>query len=352
MVAVPAEVEDCAAAPVAEARGLAGWLLVLVLLVFTMVMVGGATRLTESGLSITEWDLVTGTLPPLDHASWQAAFDLYRQSPQYALLNHGMSLSAFKTIYWWEWAHRELGRFIGLVYIAGFLWFVGRRSVSARTGWILAGVGVLLGAQGVVGWIMVASGLKPGMTAVAPLKLTLHLLMAALLFAALVALFVRLGGARRETASPGARLGARATVVLAFVQIALGGLVAGHEAGLAYNTWPLMDGGVVPGGLGMLTPLWRNLFENLATIQFDHRIGAYVLAATIFAYAVRMRRGAKPAQSRAILMSVLVIAQVALGISTLLEVVPLGLALAHQGMALILLFTLVWNASVFRGEPA
>ncbi len=220
-----------------------------------MVLVGGATRLTESGLSITEWDLVTGTLPPLDAAAWQAEFARYRQSPQYALLNHGMSLSDFKTIYWWEWAHRELGRFIGLVYIAGFFWFVGRRGVPARTGWTLAGIGVLLGAQGVVGWIMVASGLKPGMTAVAPLKLALHLTLASLLFAALIALFVRLGGAEARDGRAGGAPGAArvAVVVLAFVQIALGGLVAGHDAGLVYNTWPLMDGRFVPSGLGMLT---------------------------------------------------------------------------------------------------
>ena len=202
MVALAANARDAAAVRSARARGLRGWLLFLILLVFAMVMVGGATRLTESGLSITEWDLVTGTVPPLDDAGWQAAFDLYKQSPQYEILNRGMSLSDFKTIYWWEWAHRELGRFIGLVYIAGFFWFVGQAErAAADRRCVLAGVGVLLGAQGVVGWIMVASGLKPGMTAVAPLKLTLHLLLASLLFAALIALFVRLGGAIREPAS-------------------------------------------------------------------------------------------------------------------------------------------------------
>src|SRR4051812_38245138 len=178
-----------------------------------MVLVGGATRLTESGLSITEWNLLAGALPPFSEADWQTAFNHYRQSPQYDLLNHGMSLEAFKTIYWWEWAHRELGRFIGLVYIAGFLWFSVRRAVQGRVLAILAAMGLLLGAQGVVGWIMVASGLRPGMSAVEPLRLALHLTLASLFFAALVAMYVRLGGAAPEGSSRrGDRFAARALV--------------------------------------------------------------------------------------------------------------------------------------------
>lgn len=347
MVALPTHIGQTADAA-DDTRGLRNWLLFLILLSFAMVLVGGATRLTESGLSITEWNLVTGTVPPLDEAGWQEEFERYRQSPQYDLLNKGMSLVSFKTIYWWEWAHRELGRFIGLVYIAGFLWFVGRRGVPFRTAAILAGVGALLGAQGVVGWIMVASGLEPGMTAVAPVKLTLHLTLASLFFASLVALYVRLGGAQSEAVTPGGRFVARMLVVLAFVQIALGGLVAGRDAGLTYNTWPLMDGRLVPKGLGMLEPLWLNAFDNVAAIQFNHRIGAYVLAAAILAYAVAMRRASRPARERALLLSVLVLAQVAIGVLTLIHVVPLALALAHQAMALVLLLTLVWNASVLR----
>jgi heme a synthase len=338
--------EDVAAI---EARGLRSWLLFLILLVFAMVMVGGATRLTESGLSITEWNLVTGTVPPLDDAGWQTEFDLYKESPQYALSNRGMSLSAFKTIYWWEWAHRELGRFIGLVYIAGFLWFVGRRSGPPRTGLILASVGILLGAQGVVGWIMVASGLKPGMTAVAPLKLTLHLMLASLLFASLIALFVRLGGAIREPVSPTRQWAGRILVALAFLQVALGGLVAGHNAGLISDTWPLMHGKIIPDGLGFMDPFWVNIFNNLTTIQFDHRLGAYLLAAAILTYAFRMvRRGYRAARSRALLMALLVLLQMGVGIATLIQAVPTGLALAHQAIAMILLFVLVWNASVFK----
>ncbi len=348
MVALPVNTEHAASLAAEEGRGLRGWLLFLILLVFAMVMIGGATRLTESGLSITEWDLVTGTMPPLNDASWQAAFDLYRQSPQYEILNRGMSLVDFKTIYWWEWAHRELGRFIGLVYIAGFFWFVGRRSVPLKTALVLAGVGVLLGAQGVVGWIMVASGLEPGMAAVAPLKLTLHLLLAALFYSALIALFVRLGGAIREPAFGASRFASRVLVVLVFVQIGLGGLVAGSDAGLVYETWPLMDGRVVPSGLAQLQPVWLNVFHNLTAIQFNHRLGAYVLSAAIFAYAFGMlRRGERPARGRAALMTLLVLTQLVVGISTLIQAVPTTLALAHQAIAMILLLVLVWNASVF-----
>jgi cytochrome c oxidase assembly protein subunit 15 len=261
-----------------------------------------------------------------------------------------MSLTDFRTIYWWEWAHRELGRFIGLFYIAGFLWFAIRRAVPGRAIAVLAGMGVLLGAQGLVGWIMVASGLEPGMTAVAPVRLALHLMLACLFFAALVVMFVRLGGAAREAAPGALRWGARLLVLLAFVQIALGALVAGHDAGLTYNTWPLMDGRLVPRGLGMLQPLWLNAVDNITTIQFNHRVGAYVLAAVILAYAVVLRRGPAPTRGRAVLLSLLVLAQVALGVATLVLVVPIALALAHQALALILLFVLVWNASVLARE--
>jgi cytochrome c oxidase assembly protein subunit 15 len=259
-----------------------------------------------------------------------------------------MSLADFKTIYWWEWAHRELGRFIGLVYLGGFLWFAIRRAVPGRVLAILVAMGVLLGAQGVVGWIMVASGLEPGMTAVEPVRLSLHLTLAALFFASLVALYVKLGGKPEVADRPGERIAARILVVLAFLQIALGGLVAGHDAGLTYNTWPLMDGRFVPRGLDALEPLWFNIVDNITTIQFNHRLGAYVLAAAIFAYAVMLRRAALPARARAMLLSVLVLTQVAVGIATLVNVVPISLALLHQALALILLLALVWNASVFR----
>ena len=349
MVAVPSVSDQVAAQ--SDEKSLVGvrrWLLFLILLTFAMVLVGGATRLTESGLSITEWNLVTGTMPPLNADAWDAEYQRYKETPQYDLLNRGMSLGSFKTIYWWEWAHRELGRFIGLVYIAGFFWFVGRRGVPLRIAFVLAGMGLLLGAQGLVGWIMVASGLEPGMTAVAPVRLALHLTLAALFFAALVAVYVRLGGVRPEAATAGEKFSAVALVVLAFIQIALGGLVAGHDAGLTYNTWPLMDGRLIPKGLWVLQPFWLNPFDNITTVQFNHRIGAYVLAAAILAYAVAMRRANPVARNRAILLSALIVVQIVVGILTLVAVVPISLALMHQAMAMILLFVLIWNEATLR----
>ena len=335
-------------AAAAPRSGVRMWLLALIFLTFAMVLVGGATRLTESGLSITEWNLVMGAIPPLNAADWQAAFDLYRQSPQYDLLNQGMSLGDFKAIYWWEWAHRELGRFIGLVYVAGLLWFLIRRAVGGRTAVALVAIGLLLGTQGLVGWIMVASGLKPGMTAVEPVRLTLHLSLACLFFVALVVAFVRLGGAGRESATASTRWLGWGLVALGMVQVALGGLVGGHDAGLTYNSWPLMDGRVIPTGLGRLEPAWRNLLENLTLIQFNHRIGGYILAATICAYGIVVRRDGFAARERGLLMALLVVAQVVIGIATLISAVPIGLALMHQGMAFVLMLTLAWNAAAFR----
>ena len=352
MVAVPLEPSASARRRAGAVRAVGAWLLLLIVLVFAMVLVGGATRLTESGLSITEWQPVGGAVPPLGASAWQEAFDLYRQSPQYELLNRGMSLADFQRIYWWEWVHRELGRLIGLVYIAGFLWLTVRRAAPPRTLLILAGMGLLLGTQGLVGWIMVASGLQPGMTAVAPVKLMLHLVLACLFFAALVAMFARLGGAPPERAACKVAAWGWLLLALAFVQIALGGLVAGHDAGLIYNTWPLMDGRLVPSGLAQLDPAWLNLIANVTAIQFNHRMGAYVLAAAVLGYLLAVGRESPQVRARARLIAVLALAQVVLGIATLVQVVPISLALAHQGMALILLLVLVWNVSVFRQSRA
>jgi cytochrome c oxidase assembly protein subunit 15 len=224
--------------------------------------------------------------------------------------------------------------------------------VPLRAALVLAGMGLLLGAQGIVGWIMVASGLEPGMTAVAPIRLTLHLTLAALFFAALVAVLVRIGGTTPEPATAGEKFAARTLVVLALIQIALGGLVAGHDAGLTYNTWPLMDGRIIPEGLGTQHPLWRNVFDNIVTIQFNHRVGAYVLAAAILAYTVAMRSAGKPMRNRAVLLAMLIVLQIIVGIVTLVKVVPIGLALLHQALAFILLLMLVWNAAALRRTPS
>ena len=353
MAAAPTSADMAAGRAAADRlRPVRLWLLVLIVLVFAIVLVGGATRLTESGLSITEWNLVTGAIPPLSDSAWQAEFERYRQTSQYEILNRGMSLDDFRTIYWWEWGHRQLGRFIGLVYVGGFLWFAFRRTVSGSTLAALAAGGVLLGVQGLVGWIMVASGLEPGMTAVAPVRLALHLTLACVFFAALIVMFVRLGGAAREASSSTLRIGAWLLVALAFVQTALGALVAGHDAGLAYNTWPLMGGRWVPHGLMALEPAWLNLVDNVTAIQFNHRMGGYVMAAAILGYALALTRKPGPARARAVLLLALVLAQVAVGVATLLTLVPIGWALAHQALAMVLLFVLVWNAAALRPSAA
>ncbi|MCA0400396.1 MAG: COX15/CtaA family protein [Proteobacteria bacterium] len=314
------------------------WLLTLIVLVLVMVTVGGATRLTGSGLSITEWKPVLGAIPPLSAQDWAREFALYKASPQYQLLNSGMSLGEFQFIYWWEWGHRQLGRFIGLVMLAGFLWFWLSGAIRGALAAATFGLGLLLGLQGTIGWIMVASGLKPGMIAVAPVKLTLHLTFACLFFIGLIVMAVRAGafGASRA-ATHGLRIAAWAMVAAILAQIALGGLVAGSRSGLTYNTWPLMDGALVPTAakLFVMTPFWENFVDNPTLVQFNHRLGAYLLLAFALWHAVAAR-GTAHARSAWHLFA-LVLAQGVLGIVTLLLVVPLWAGLAHQAMAMLVL---------------
>ena len=231
-----------------QTAGLRRWLWITIGLVFAMVMVGGATRLTGSGLSITEWKPVTGALPPMSADQWALEFEKYKAIPQYQLVNKGMTLADFQFIYWWEWGHRQLGRFIGLFYLGGFLWFAFKRTLPPLQTAILFGMGLLLGLQGAVGWIMVASGLQDGMTAVAPVKLTLHLMFASLFLASLVAMvtFLKSPIVPLRVVPERVRTGAWIVLGAIFLQIALGGLVAGSKAGLVYNTWPLMDGALFP----------------------------------------------------------------------------------------------------------
>lgn len=320
--------------------GIRRWLWIVAALVFAMVVVGGATRLTGSGLSITEWKPITGALPPLSSASWAAEFEKYRASPQYQLLNSGMSLGEFQFIYWWEWGHRQLGRFIGLVYLAGFLVVALRRLLPWRQTAVLFGMGLLLGLQGAIGWIMVASGLEPGMIAVAPVKLTLHLTFAGLFFASVVAFATWLTPPRRIEAARG-RGAAWLTLALVFIQVALGGLVAGSKAGFTFNTWPLMDGALVPSGSTLFAQpaFWENFVDNVALVQFNHRLGAYVLLAVALWHALAMRRAApgSGAAKRATAIAGLTLAQAALGVVTLLLVVPLWAGLAHQALAFMVL---------------
>ena len=337
-------------------RWVTAWLWAVAALVIVMVLVGGATRLTGSGLSITQWRPIAGALPPLSNADWLAEFARYQESSQARLLNAGMSLAQFKHIFWWEWAHRQLGRFIGIVFVGGFLLGLWTRQWSSRLSAALAGMGVLLGLQGLIGWIMVASGLKTGMTAVEPLDLAAHLLFASLFLMTIVGLATVLGRTEplaRATAPRHAGLVSKLIVALVLAQLVLGALVAGSHAGLLYNTWPDMDARFVPplDELFSVSPWWANPFENATLIQFDHRMLAYGVLALVLANAYIWRHGGAGAPRRlALLLAVLVSAQVALGVATLLLDLPLGLALAHQLLAMFVLVVATRLAVLSRTE--
>ena len=316
------------------------WLWSVAALVFLMVIVGGATRLTQSGLSITEWKLVTGVLPPLSDAAWLAEFEKYKIIPQFAQLFPDMDVSGFKFIYFWEWGHRLLGRVIGLAYGAPLAWFwFSARIPEGYKGRLLALLG--LGAlQGFVGWWMVTSGLS-GRVDVSQYRLALHLLLASLTLAGLVHVAVSLKSAAPEHAPGRVRAAARIMLALVFAQIGLGALVAGLHAGRTYNTWPLMDGRLVPplADLTRDTPWWSNFFENVTTVQFDHRLAAYGLLAVALWHAfdaARIAPGSK-AVRRARALAGMVLAQGVIGILTLIYVVPLHAALAHQAFAMMIL---------------
>jgi heme a synthase len=322
-------------------------------LIALMVLVGGATRLTESGLSIVEWKPVTGALPPLGEAQWEQAFAAYKAIPQYLQLNAGMSLSEFKTIFWWEWSHRLLGRVIGMVYLLPFLYFLWRGAMSAelkRRLWTIFGLGAL---QGVVGWWMVASGLSER-TEVSQYRLATHLVLALLIFAAIVWTLRRLLPRPALAAPARLRIASATLVALTFVQLYLGALVAGLRAGLVYNTWPEIDGGFIPAAarLWYETPWWRNLFENALTVQFEHRMTAYLLFALALLHvldAVRTR-AAPAAVNGAIWLAAAIALQATLGILTLLNQVPIVLALAHQAVAIAVLTLAVCQAERFGGR--
>ena len=327
------------------------WLYALAALVVAMVAIGGATRLTGSGLSITEWKPVTGAVPPLSETAWQAEFDKYRGSSQYRNLNAGMSLAEFKSIYWWEWGHRQLGRLIGIAFFVPLVAFWWSGAITTAFAAWLAAIGALGGLQAAVGWIMVRSGLEPGMVAVAPVKLTLHLLIASAILALLVWTAARLRPAPAdEEARP--RWGGMAAAILlgvVFLQIGLGGLVAGARAGWTYNTWPLMDGRLVPGGdaLFAMQPSLENWVANPALVQFNHRLTAYAVVLLAVLQAVAWLRAAPGTEGarRAVAISVLTLAQMALGIATLLLAVPLWAGLAHQVLAALLLCVATFHAA-------
>jgi len=323
-------------------RLVAYWLLSVAGLVWIMVAIGGATRLTGSGLSIMEWAPLSGTLPPLSEAEWQRLFDLYRTVPQYALVNAGFGMEGFKQIFWLEWLHRFWGRLIGLAYLLPFLWLWWRgaipRALLPRL-WLLFALG---GLQGAIGWFMVASGFQADRTAVSPYRLVLHLSMAFVLFGLL--LWTALGLLRpAPEALPAAEEAKRGKVRrqvqwafwLAAATMLAGGFVAGTRAGFTFNTFPLMDGQLVPAGYLDLAPAWLNLTENLAAVQFNHRLLATLTGLAALGVGVAAWRHLSPgfARNAALVMAGVVLGQYALGVLTLLYVVPVSLGTLHQTVA-------------------
>ena len=335
-------------------RAIRLWLYAVAALVLAMVLVGGATRLTESGLSITEWRPVMGALPPMSEAQWLAEFQKYQEIPQYRELNQGMSLGAFKTIFWWEWTHRLLGRLIGVAFLLPFLWFLWRgwvaRGLRGRL-WLIFGLGAL---QGVVGWWMVASGLAERVE-VSQYRLATHLILACTIYVAVLWTAQGLGDAQRMPIAPRVRAGAIGLLGLVLAQIYLGALVAGLRAGHIYNTWPLIDGALVPDATHLFfdAPWWRNFFENALTVQFDHRMLAYVIFIGALLHALQIaktvREGAVIASAFALATAVTL--QAALGIWTLLLVAPIWLALLHQAMAMVVLTVATVHAQLVTRQP-
>jgi len=330
------------------------WLYAVAALVLAMVVVGGATRLTESGLSITEWQPVMGTLPPLSQQQWRTEFEKYQAIPQYRELNSGMNLDAFKTIYWWEWTHRLLGRLIGVAYFLPFLWFLWRGWVAPGLRgrlWFIFGLGAL---QGAVGWWMVASGLADHVE-VSQYRLATHLVLAGVIYVALLWTALRLHEPPSTPAPLRIRAIALALLIFVLAQIFLGALVAGLRAGYVYNTWPLIDGAVVPEAarLFLQRPVWRNFFENTLTVQFDHRMLAYTIWILVLQHVFDVTR----TKNAALLISAATVAaavtlQAGLGIATLLMVVPLSLALAHQAMAMLVLTAATVHAAGVVGRAS
>jgi heme a synthase len=338
-IAEPITIE--VAEPIKASRSVAAipaikkWLFWLAALVFIMVILGGATRLTKSGLSITEWDPIFGAIPPLNAADWGALFQKYQQSSQYKLQNVGMTLNEFEFIFWWEWAHRQLGRFIGLFTLLPFLYFAVMGKLTNRIWPRLLLLVVLVVLQGALGWYMVASGLV-NRVEVSQYRLAAHLVLACIFFAAIIWTNATLKYRHRLGLNFDAWI-ALILLVLVFMQIAAGGFVAGLNAGQGYNTWPLMDGKFIPNGLDAVQPLWKNLTENALTVQFMHRMLAYtILVVSVF-------HALKTFSLTSMVLAYFVFLQAALGIMTLMMHVPIGFALTHQATAMLVLAVAVWN---------
>ncbi len=332
-------------------RPVVWWLLTVAALVFVIVVVGGVTRLTRSGLSIVEWNPVIGAIPPLSERQWLAEFEKYQQTPEYRTVNAGMPLDAFKRIYYVEWAHRLLGRLIGIAFAVPLAYFALRRRISWPLMRRLSTILVLGGLQGALGWFMVKSGLVD-IPRVSPYRLTAHLGLAVAIYGYLVwiALDLNSPSTRPPSAANASWTGILVTA-LVFVMILAGGFVAGTRAGFAFNTFPLMNDRFVPDGLYVLSPWWTNLFENVATVQFDHRVLAYTLVLATLFYWWLVRRSAPTAAMRRGVDCLLaaIIAQSVIGVATLLLVVPIALAALHQAGALIVFTTALYlNHAICR----
>lgn len=335
------------------------WLFVLFALVFVMIAVGGLTRLTDSGLSITEWRPFTGAIPPMNEADWLAEFAKYQQIDQFLVMNSWMELSDFKMIYWWEWGHRQLGRVIGLVWALGFLWFLLRRQIPV--GWtgrllLLGGLG---GLQGAIGWWMVASGVTTGeqVTTVASYRLATHLGLAFVILGVITWFALQLGRSEKDLMqarrAKESKLFGMSTGLLhfAFLQIILGALVAGIDAGRYFVDWPLMQGQFFPPDAFNITPVWRNFFENPGLVQFMHRIAGYLLFAFAIVVWLRGRTSAHPNTRKAFtLMMVAMLGQVILGIVTVMNAAPVHIAIWHQVLAVVL-WVLILRARFLSGYP-
>ena len=330
-------------------RAVSSWLLFMIVLVVIMILVGGATRLTNAGLSITEWRPVSGALPPMSSGAWAAEFEKYKQIPEFAAENPDMDLQGFKFIYFMEWSHRQLGRFIGLAYLLPMLGFMALGKLQPGKKLRFIGIFLLICFQGAIGWWMVSSGLKDRVD-VSQYRLATHLGIAFIILAILLWTWLdQRQGWPTSRLSP--KLGKRTNLLflLVFLQIIAGAFVAGTHAGRAYNTWPLMDGGFAPGGYFALNPWWLNIFENTASIQFNHRLlgyAAFLMAIWVWGAAKREHEIAVIKSSGWLLAAVLL--QVILGIVALLKIAALPYALTHQAGAILVFLLAVWTIRCAR----
>ncbi len=329
-------------------KPIAIWLLICCAMVFAMVVVGGVTRLTNSGLSMVEWKPIVGTVPPLSQGDWDELLMKYQETPQYKKVNKGMSVDEFKSIFWWEYFHRLLGRLIGLVFFIPFVYFLVRKKIDRPLGIKLTGIFVLGGVQGLMGWYMVMSGLVND-PHVSQYRLTVHLGLAFIIYAALFWVATGLlspATRNRKDHDPLQSLRNFAVVLTAliFIMVLSGGFVAGIRAGLAYNTFPLMNGHFIPPEILMLEPWYRNFFDNMATVQFDHRIIAWLLAilVPVFWFKARKHQSSGSIQWACNLLLIMLMIQISLGIATLLLAVPLPLAASHQAGAMLLFTAALW----------